>query len=274
MKGFRNVLDFYITSSIHLSIAIVSLAVITFWNFSVPLDQGLLLFIFLASITGYNFIKYAGIAKLHHLSLAKNIRVIQIFSLFVFIGLIFSYFYQSLKVLMIAFMMGIFTLLYALPIFNGGRNLRGIPGIKIYVIAWVVSVVTVLMPLVERVNILQWDVIVDFLQRFLIVIALLLPFEIRDLKYDMAQLDTIPQNLGVPGTKLLGYLLISSFILLEFLKRDPYLPYVLSLLLFGLLVLWSINKASIRQGKYYASFWVEGIPIAWGIIFWILLKIN
>lgn len=273
MKNHTPLLDFYINSSIHLSIAIVSLAAVTFLNFGISLDPDLLLFIFLASVTGYNFIKYAGIAKLHHRSLAKNLRIIQVFSFLIFICLVISAFNQPIEVLILAAIMGAFTLLYALPVFNRGRNLRRIPGIKIYVIAFVVAGVTVLMPLVENVKIFKWYIIVDYLQRFLLIIALLLPFEIRDLNYDMVQLNTLPQVLGVKGTKLLGYILTGSFIILEFVKGHTNLPYVLSILALGAIIIWFIKNSSVRQGKYYSSFWVEAIPIAWVIILWILLRI-
>ncbi|MCM4160476.1 hypothetical protein FHG64_07265 [Antarcticibacterium flavum] len=263
MSLWKKSLDFYINSSIHLSLAIVALAAVTCLNFRIPFDLPLLLFIFFASVTGYNFIKYAGIARLHHFSLAGDIRMIQVFSLFIFVGLIISAFFLPINVLILAAVMGLFTLLYALPVFNENRNLRALPGVKIYVIAFVVSGVTVLMPLNTEMGIFQWDVLISFLQRFLIVIALVLPFEIRDLKYDMAQLGTIPQILGVRRTRQVGYLLILLFFILEFLKQSTDLASVTALFLLTILTFFSLKNAVIRQSKYYASFWVEAVPIGW-----------
>jgi hypothetical protein len=263
MNAWKKLLDFYINSSIHLSIAIVCLAAVTYLNFGVPFDISLLFFIFLSSVTGYNFIKYAGIARLHHYSLARDLRVIQVFSFFVFIALVIVVFYQPFEVLLLAGLMGIFTLLYALPVFHEKKNLRGITGVKIYIIAFVVSGVTVLMPLVKNIELFQWDVILEFLQRFLIVVTLVLPFEIRDLKYDMAQLGTIPQLLGVPRTRMLGYLLTGMFFLLEFLKQETDLASVAGLLVLMALSFYSLKKAVIGQSRYFASFWVEAVPIFW-----------
>lgn len=265
MSVWKKLFDFYINSSIHLSIAIVCLAAVTFLSFKVAVDSSLLVFIFLGSVTGYNFIKYAGIAKLHHFSLARDVRMIQLFSLFIFIGLVISAFYQPLEVLILAGVMGLFTLLYALPVFNDKKNLRAMPGVKIYVIAFVVSGVTVLMPLISETHIFEWDVLLSFLQRFLIVIALVLPFEIRDLNYDMAQLGTIPQTIGIPGTRLLGYLLTGMFLLIEFLKQNTDIASVISLTFLAIFTLFSLKNAVIRQSPYYASFWVEAVPIAWFI---------
>jgi len=269
----KNLLDFYINSSIHVSIAIVCLAGVTFRNFFIPVEIDLLIFIFFGSVTAYNFVKYAGIAKLHHLSLAKNLRIIQMFSLLAFIGLVLSTFYQPLSVILVAFIMGGFTILYALPVFNNNRNLRGLPGVKIFVIAFVVSGVTVLMPLIHHTDIFSWDVFLEFLQRFTLVIVLILPFEIRDLRFDMAQLGTLPQKYGVAGTKIIGYALLSFIILVEFLKQDRNIESVLSLMLTGFLVFIFLKKSTINQGRYYSSFWVESIPVVWLAILIFLQKI-
>ncbi len=272
-KWFKSVFDFYINSSIHVSLAIVCLAAVTFLNFQIPVDFNLLIFIFLASITGYNFVKYEGIAKLHYLRLAKNLRIILVFSFLTFIGLIFSAFYQALPVLIVAFLMGVLTILYALPVFSNKRNLRGFPGLKIFVIAFVVSVVTVIMALIINRDLSNWNIIIEFLQRFAIAVVLILPFEIRDLKYDMAQLGTLPQKYGVRKTKVIGYFLLLFIVLTEFLKQNLFLESVLSLILVGLVVFLFLKKSTINQGKYYSSFWVEAIPQMWLVILVILQKI-
>ena len=266
-------LDFYINSSIHVSLAIVSFAGVTYLNYNLPLNPDLLLFIFLASITGYNFIKYAGIAKLHHFSLARNVRLIQFFSFLVFLGLLISAFFQSFEVLLLAAFFSIFTVLYGLPVFSGKRNLRSIRGLKIYVIAFVVAGVTVLMPLIETLEEISKVVWIDFIQRIFIALALILPFEIRDLKFDMIQLGTIPQIMGVSRAKKLGYGFVITFLVLEFTKEQISFSHALSLAILGLLIFISLKLASVRQGKFYSSFWVEGIPIMWLVILWVLQEI-
>lgn len=266
MRVIKAVFDFYINSSIHVGLAIVCLTAVTSLNLKIPLHFELLSFIFLASITAYNFIKYAGIAKLHHFSLSPNIRVIQIFSFVVFLLLLYSSVFQTRPVLLLAGAMGIFTILYALPVFNQQKNLRAVPGIKIYIIAFVVSTVTVLMPVMGNYKVVDWDVILEFIQRFFIVIVLILPFEIRDLNYDMAQLGTIPQVMGVPRTKILGYILTGFFVLPAFLKQKIYLPSIIGVLVLASMAVTVVTNSSVRQGKYYASFWVEAVPIFWFLV--------
>lgn len=266
MTSFKSLLNFYINSSIHVSLAIVAFSLVTLIKFNVPLEIDLLIFVFLATITGYNFVKYSGIAKLRHHSLSGNLRLIQLFSLVAFLGLLVSSFFQSIKVLGIAATMGAFTVLYALPVFSNNRNLRGIPGIKIYIIALVVAGVTVLLPLADQKDLLGRDILLEFIQRFLFAIVLILPLEIRDLKYDRAQLKTIPQKLGVRRTKLLGYVLLLFFIFLEFLKDAQQNSEVVSLFVVGLITGVFLKKTRIRQSKYFTSFWLEAIPIFWLMI--------
>ncbi|GAB2778036.1 hypothetical protein [Salinimicrobium soli] len=271
MNFFQKIFDFYINSSIHVGLAVVALAVITALHFDIPADIALLGFVFFGTITGYNFVKYAGVAKLHHRSLASGLKIILIFSLFCFFFLIWFCFLVEVEILIWTAIFGTFTLLYALPVFSKKRNLRSISGIKIFIIAFVWAGVTVILPVVNTVEILSLDVLLELFQRFLLVLVWILPFEIRDLKYDLKQLGTLPQRVGVTGTKVVGLILLSLVVLTEFFKSTyssaTILSFVLMALLSGILV-W---KAKERQSAYYASFWVEGIPIFW-LLFLLIFK--
>lgn len=259
----KDLFNFYINSSIHVALAVVSFSIITMLNFDIPINFNICLFVFLGTITGYNIVKYAGIAGLHHLSLTKNLRLIQIFSLLIFIGLLFIVFSLPLNAIIFSAVMGIMTLFYVMPFFGGGRNLRALTGVKIYVIAFVWAGVTVLLPLINHVELLQWDVVLTLLQRFLFVFALTLPFEIRDLRFDMANLNTVPQIFGVGKTKIIGVLALFVVLLLEFLKTETAISNVISLILIVALLGLLVARSRIRQPKYYSSFWVESVPIIW-----------
>lgn len=274
MRVFKYIFKFYINASFHVALAVVCLTDISIQNFEVPRDYGLLLFIFFASITGYNFVKYAGIAKLRHISLAKNLRLIQISSFIAFAGLVFLSFFQSFSVLLFSGILGLFTLLYALPLFGNNTNLRGLSGLKIFVIGFVWSGVTVLLPLADQIYLWGWNVVLVFIQRFFLVLALILPFEIRDLRFDLAQLGTIPQKIGVRGTRMVGMILTCLFVLLEFFKHQSSMANKVSLIFVGILLLFLIRYATPRQTRYYASFWVEGVPILWWLSFTILKEIT
>lgn len=261
MKYLKNAFDLYINSSIHVSLAVVAFTLITYLEHDLIPDQNLILFIFFASVTGYNFVKYAGIAKLHHLSLARNLRIIQIFSVFCFIALIYFCFHLNMEVLIATGILGLFTLFYAIPVFGGGRNLRSLPGIKIFIIAVVWAGSTEILPLINAEIYLGKDLLVDFLQRLFLVIILTLPFEIRDLNFDNENLGTIPQKLGVFKTKVSGTFLILLIFLMELFQKsfssNEFLALLVVLFISGIL-LWQSRES---QKKYYSSFWVEAVPV-------------
>lgn len=261
MKYLKNAFELYINSSIHVSLAVVAFTLITFFQHDLELDLDLLFFIFFSSITGYNFVKYAGIAKLHHLSLAQNLRIIQIFSGICFLALIYFCFQLEVDVLIATGILGIFTLLYAIPVFGGGRNLRSLPGLKIFIIAIVWAGSTEILPLINAERYLGTELMVDFLQRLMLVVVLTLPFEIRDLNFDNEELGTIPQLLGTFKTKVFGTILIFLIFTVELFQKNFNSNEFLALLIILMVVGVMLWKSKEFQKKYYSSFWVEAVPI-------------
>src|SRR5690606_14294234 len=85
MIKIKRVLDFYINSSIHVALAVVSLVLITCVKFDIEAENNLLFFIFFATITGYNFVIYFGLAKFYHRRLATCLSSIRYFCFFVFV---------------------------------------------------------------------------------------------------------------------------------------------------------------------------------------------
>lgn len=269
MHRLKSILDFYINSSVHVALAVCALSWISLIQFGLEFDRNILIFIFFASITGYNFVKFFGIARFHHRRLTNRLKWIQIFSFFCFVGMLI-YFFKLQKTTMIyisAF--GVVTFLYAVPIIpkrlfiDQQKNLRSISGLKIYIIALVWTGVTVLLPLIDKGVDFNSEIWLTCLQRFLIVMVLMLPFEIRDLNFDSLKLSTVPQKIGITGTKIVGVCLLIAVIVIEiFVNRT----YDNSLLLHGgfvaVLALFLLLSFQ-QQSKYYTAFWVEAIPIFW-----------
>lgn len=269
MKVLRSVFNFYINASIHVALAVSALTWLTLISFELDLDFNLILFVFFATITGYNFIKYFGLAKFHHRSLAKWLKIIQVFSAVAFI--LMCYFFLKLDTYLMLWIGGlaVVTFLYAIPILpkkyflDEQQNLRQIGGLKVYIIALVWSLVTVLLPLLNDDMKFDPSIWLSLIQRFCFVIVLMLPFEIRDLNYDSLKLSTIPQKIGIKKTKTLGVLVLIVFLILEFLKSNSNFQSLISILITSLITFLFLIFSSKNQSKYYSSFWVEAIPIFW-----------
>lgn len=105
-----------------------------------------------------------------------------------------------------------------------------------------------------------------FFISFFFVTALVLPFDIRDMKSDTVQ--TFPKLIGVQNTKYLAYVLVfMSCILAVFhLKIQFAVSFFLSSIITFILIYFSENK---RNDSYF-SFWVEtcsGLPFLFLIIY-------
>ncbi len=263
MKILKSIFNFYINSSIHVAFAIVALVKLTFLKFEILGGNTYIYFSFFGAIVAYNFVKYASISKLYHRQLTKSMNGIKILTgisavLFVYFG------YQlSLDTLIYLLPFIVLTILYAAPVFPNKKNLRSVAGIKIFIIGVTWTGITVLTPIIYTEGSLGFDMIMEIIQRFLFIVVIMLPFEIRDLQYDEKELETIPQKIGVTRTKVFGSILLVIFLLLTAFKNELYPTEILSsvfVTIISLLFLWAADK---KQSQYFCSFWVESIPIMW-----------
>ena len=273
MGFLKQLFNFYVNASIHVAFAVVSLMIITYIEYNLKLSKTLLLFVFFATITGYNFVKYFGLAKFHHRSLTSSLKIIQIFSLFCFLGLCYYLFFLSLNTIIALGVCGLITFFYAIPflpksmLFDKTHNLRQISGLKIYVIALIWAVVIVLIPLIYSEFVLSHNFWITFIQRFLFVLVLMIPFEIRDMNFDSLKLATLPQKIGVKKTKIIGVFFLLIFIILECFKSEFNQKYFIIYITIALLTLCFILLAKQKQSSYYSSFWVESLPMVWYLLY-------
>ena len=272
MRIIKQLFDFYINASIHVALSVCALTWITLIDFGISYDANVLAFNFFATITGYNFVKYFGLAKFHHRNLASWLKVIQVFSLICFIALCYFALQLEIKTWLYILVLGAITFFYAIPFLpkdifiDSKQNLRHISGLKIYVIGLVWCAVTVLLPVIDNEVAITADILLTALQRFVFVLVLMIPFEIRDLQYDSLKLSTIPQRIGVYKTKAIGFLLLLLFFFLELFKDTTSSRSILILVVILLVTLLFIAFSKKNQGKYYSSFLVEGLPILWLVL--------
>ncbi|UOB16326.1 hypothetical protein [Abyssalbus ytuae] len=263
MTLLKKIFNFYINASIHVAFAVNALIQVTFINCAIEYNPHISYALFLGTIVGYNFLKYAGDAKNYIFVDKPHVKIIQVLS---FAAFLFSCYYLmqlSFKIIYWLAGLAVLTAFYLVPLSVSKKNFRSLAGLKVFMVALVWTAITVLLPVINVGLKPGFDVIVEAIQRFLYVVIVLIPFEIRDLKDDSLQLKTIPQRLGVKNTKLLGLILIIPFYFLEFLKDiiNPHNLIALSAISFtmGIFIVFSHKE----QGKYYSAFWVESIPLLW-----------
>ncbi|WP_438988868.1 hypothetical protein [Polaribacter sp.] len=266
MNILQKIFSFYINASIHVAFAVHAFLRLTEQYFSLPYNENLNYFVFFGTITGYNFVKYAGVAKLHHRSLTNNLKIIQIFSLICFIVMCYYMCLVPFTTLLFSLPFTFLTILYAIPFLSGfDKNLRQISYLKIIVVALVWTGFTVLIPYLDTAQTLTYNVFLLSLQRFLIVVVLILPFDIRDVKYDAISLQTIPKKIGLEKTKRVGLSLMLFALLIEYAIHAGD-GFKNAFMVFFFIMLIFLMRAKINQSKYYSSFWVESLPIIWWLV--------
>lgn len=259
MKVIKGIFHFYIHSSIHVALSVVSLVLITCAYLRLEWDLTLLLFVFFASVSGYNFIKYATVAGWKHYSLNPMLRAIQIFSFLSFLGMCRLVFMMPLHVIYLLIVSFLLVFAYVFPL--RGKNFRSIPYFKIPIVALVWAMVTVFLPQIYEDNRIETQTVILFVQRFLLIAVLMLPFEIRDLKFDELKLHTVPQLIGVKNTKLLGVVLLAVIIFIELFFLESRFVWIACFVYF--LTAAFLLNAKKNQSFYYTAFWVEAIPVFW-----------
>lgn len=269
MSFLKLVFNFYINASVHVALAVYSLVRITEFYYQLPYNENLNYFIFYATITGYNFIKYAGVAKFYHITLTKSLRLIQVFSFLSFCLLVYYGIKLPLKILLIFFPFGLITIFYIVPFLGGfQKNLRKISYLKIFIVALVWTGVTTIIPIVSVEHKIEYNLILLTVQRLLFLIVLILPFEIRDMQLDFKNIKTLPQKIGIEQTKKLGFILLLFSLTIEFLLTSSYANKNCYLLI-CLILLFLLMRSKEKQSKFYSSFWVESLPILWFMLLYL-----
>jgi hypothetical protein len=266
----KKIFKFYINANIHVAIAVMCLlqVVSVYLNIEVFYEA---LFLFLSTFVSYNFIRYRkwkdNELKSELLEwFENNYKVLIFLNLLALIGLLFYVFHFKVSTMLLIVPFAGVTLLYMVPVFKFiGLNtpLRSLPTIKIFSISFSWAGLVVFLPAAENEILFEPTTVYLFLMTFLFVITLTLPFDIRDVNFDNDKIKTFPQRFGVNLTKLIGVCCLFVMLIIELLTFQSNIVTVIISVLLILLILFS----SISQSKYYASFWVEGIPIVWWALY-------
>jgi len=211
-------------SSLFISIGSAALVLRTYYILNKDADWLVILFVFFSTLFTYNISKIVPLWSFwkneKNNDYAYNERntwnvkhkykllYASIFSL-AFI-LVFGIQFKVVQLVFLAHL-GFISVIYSTPLFSG-KSLRAIPFIKVFLIAYTWAAMSVL-PIIE--NDFSKDLIYIFLGNFLFVLAITLPFDLRDFTRDKSQnVKTIPHVLGKKGSKLMAIiaLLISLII--------------------------------------------------------------
>ena len=261
MQIFKRLLDFYIHSSIHIGLALFSLTYVT--SFSNDLCKHITYpcCVLFGTILGYNYLKYVAVFRKGKFHTLKYYGIISVcfFSVFGY----YFFFKRMINIIKIQlFIAGILVLVYPL--------LRKFGILKMFWVSFVIAYLTAFV-FINALPTFKGIITLEFIKRFVLVSALMIPFEIYDSQHDEEALNTLPQKFGIETAKKVGYLLILLFVVLDVvnfnINGNIKIQYLFIDILIAVVTAIAIYFSSIKRSQYYTSVWVESIPILW----WVLL---
>lgn len=257
MKSF---IRFLVFSNIWVAFCVLALALSSELFFETANYQ-VSKFIFFATIFTYNFQRVVRVKRgSNHVRkqwLVENKRVI--YSLILSCGIMSGYYFfqfQAPTQIAIAFS-GVLSLLYPF-------GLRKVPFSKIFVISLIWTISTMLLLVFENNIPITQNIVLHLISRFLFVFAITIPFDIRDLKHDAQNLETIPLFFGVQKSKVIGVSALFICVLIaifQSFENSLNSSNLLALILLYFVASIFIRKSDESKGEMYFSFWIESLCI-------------
>lgn len=277
-KALKSAFDFLLFSNIFMSLCAVAQALVTFHLIDSKPVFTVLGLLFTSTLGIYNFSILLSKPKHPERSPYKRVRwffghyrLMVTFTMISLLSLIPLFFLLSMESRILLVFSAILSFCYSLPLFTVGEQkfgLRNIPGLKTFLITLVWTMSCVLLPVLEAQNLHLAEVSVRDItllaaKRFLLIFALAIPFDIRDLFSDrQAGLKTIPVAWGEKNAYLFCQFLLAGYIILLFLFRNNGFSLdFFALTVTAILMGWLIFKSKWQKDEYYYFFYLDGVLI-------------
>ena len=276
-----NLFRFLINSNIYISVAAVFLTIETQVQLGMkPQWQPYLLIVFFATFFEYNLHRLITVVTNKdalkvdkHQWVRKHLKQFYLIVIISAIGFLLSLFLAKKEVLIALAPVAVLTIFYSLPVFRNKTNifrLREIPFLKIFLIAFVWSVATIFLPIIQSGNLYnKVHVMIMLIERFVFVFAITIPFDIRDMKQDaQSGLKTIPLLIGEKRALFIANIGIMLFLAISAIHYQIMnLPYILiAFIVSAITTFVFINNKKLRKMTYYHYGLLDGAMLFQGLI--------
>jgi 4-hydroxybenzoate polyprenyltransferase len=269
MKGLA---QWFVFGNLWVSICASSLTWLSYFGRSIPIQLTVVAFVFFSTliiynmniISGLNAIREKGTNSIRHYWCIANENLLKAFTVIGIIGASICFVNLSIHSWIALVPLVLAAILYVVPLIGkrgDGTRLREFGLSKIFTISIVWAAVTVLLPLINSIGVsvlIEPTFWLDILARAVFILAITLPFDIRDLENDkMINVRTIPMVFGVAKTLRMSIVLLavygfsSLFLSHEILLGLGHL--VGGLIAAGLVMLTNTNRIDM-----FYSFILEG----------------
>jgi len=277
-KILQQAFDFVLFSNIFMALCAVAQGLVTFYLIGAKPKTTVIWLLFTSTIGIYNFSilltrpknpeqsKYRRVRWFFsHYRLMVTLTIVSLLSLAPL------FFMMSTESRILLMFLGVISFAYSLPLFSLGDQkfgLRNIPGLKPFLITLVWTLSTVLLPILAAQSfnlavISMRDLSILIAKRFLLIAALTVPFDIRDLFEDQQSgLKTIPVAFGEKNAYLFCQILLAGYVVLLFLFRNNgFNADFFALTMTAALAGWLIFKSTWEKNEYYYFFLLDGVLI-------------
>lgn len=263
----KNAIKYFIYGNVWVALNVLFLTWTTYMSLGETLDYSLLSFAFFSTLLAYNFqriFKFESIANNNSIRnqwLLNHKSTLYLLSTIGFLGTGISLFFLPYKIWFLLLIPSFFSIFYVVPVNRKKQSFRDLPYLKIYLIAFSWAFVAALIPTLLHET--SWKLIVGlFFEKSLFVIALTIPFDIRDLDYDHPRKKTIPQVLGTQKSiylacvALFASIGISSWLFFQGYYSIPVLSALVFSYLIALIVI--LQTKSNRHEMFYTGI-IDGL---------------
>ncbi|MEJ5994764.1 hypothetical protein WG904_10085 [Pedobacter sp. Du54] len=273
-KAFFSSLDFLLFSNLFIAFCAVAQGMVTYYLLKLPPEKPVLAFLFFSTLMVYNLSMLLSKPEQPHKSPFKRVRWIfshhrLIISITLIAGLCIvpiALLYLSYQSKLLMSFVGILALAYNFPFLKIDQKnigLRNIPGIKLFLIAFVWSASCVLLPIVEvgkyGISVSLGETLLLVGKRFLFICAITIPFDIRDLFQDkLYELKTVPVMLGEKKAWIFCQALLGAYLVLLILFTKTINADVIGIALTIFITGWLIFKSNLKKNEYYYFFFLDG----------------
>lgn len=277
-KAFFSILDFLLFSNLFIAFCAVAQGLVTYYLLKVPADGYVLAFVFFSTLVVYNLSMLLSKPKEPQKSPFKRVRwifshhrlIISITLIAILCIIPIGLLYLSFQAKLLMGFVGLISIAYNFPFLSINHKkigLRNLPGIKLFLIAFVWSVSCVVLPIVELGNnhgilVPLGETVLLVAKRFLFICAITIPFDIRDLFQDkLYELKTIPVVFGEKKAWIFCQGLLAAYMLLLILFTKEINIDVIGIALTIILTGWLIFKSNLKKNEYYYFLFLDGTMI-------------
>lgn len=287
----RSIFNFYLFGNIHIAICAVALAFTTSSVLDLRVRMEWLYVIFGGTLALYSYQRWIGVQQkenvnypgLQHQWNIRNSRILLALTVAGIVLAAVAVFSLKKQTWFVLLLTAFLSLLYSAPIIPSGKKrirLRDIAGVKIFLVALTWTLVCVWVPVAESyepslINVFsaeysyvwKWSLVC-----FLLIFALTIPFDIRDIEFDKCVLRSLPMIYGERRIKKLAMalMLLSAFLLWRFEVRITHDSFPhgwwRGYTLWAIAATVLVSYCTSKRNEYYFAFWVDGmilfIPLA------------